>query len=189
MALPTVQELKDYLRITTSDEDAVIASLRASAIANVEAYIDLPIEARELTWVDEGTDGKSVYSLIFPYYPIDEAEDLTIEDSDGNLVDPAAYRVDLRTGMIRRTKGHVFANGPYTITAVAGWSAHPDYADLIEPAFRQAIIDIAAEMYAQRNPAASTDAVGSGIMTVHGLRKTPPRVERILTPFRRVWVG
>lgn len=189
MALPTLAELKAYLRRSTTDEDTLLESLLASATANLEAYLDIPITAREIVAVDEAGEGKAVYSLVFPYYPIDEDGTVTIEDADGVEVDATAYRVDYRTGMIRRTRGNIFANGPYTITATAGWSVHPQYADLMEPVFRQAILDLAGELYAQRNAGATTEAVGSGIMSVYGLRMMPPRTERMLQSYRRRWVA
>jgi hypothetical protein len=197
MSLPTGTDLKTYLRIETTAEDALLDTLVAQATATVEAWLDRPILTVCLDFIDEATpDDRAVRRLLVPVYPLDP-DALAIVDVDGTTVPATDYRVDALTGVIRGLVGVQFGNPPYTITADVGLQEHPQYATRIEPVLSRAIVDVAASWYHQRNPAAASVAAGGGVSTHafagagRGIGDThdaeiPPRVRAQLAPYRLV---
>jgi pyridoxal/pyridoxine/pyridoxamine kinase len=109
---------------------------------------------------------------------ITDADDLVIEDTD--------YSIDYRIGVISAATGISFATYPYTVVATVGLSAHPDYADFIEPVINAAILDIVADRWNRRNPAASNESEGGGVGTSYRGVGIPERVQEMLEPFRMV---
>lgn len=161
MALPTVSDLKAYLRIEHDAENALLAALLVRAQAQVEAWCDVPITAEAQTFVDAGdTLDTALTSLIFPRRPI---ANVTAVDADGNTVPAAEYRVNSNAGMLISNPGESFLYPPYTITADVGLSLRPDYAR-IEPLIGALLLDLAADLYQRRTPsAASETAAGTSV--------------------------
>lgn len=164
MALPTTQDLKDYLRIEHTAEDTLIGLLLVRAQAMVEQWTDTPIAAAERIAYDPPTAVVPPYApvltqLVFPWRPINET--ITLEDADGVEVDDTTYRVDARSGMVLALRGYAFENAPYKITAEVGFVFWDQYDSLIEPLLGQIIIDIAADLYTRRTPMATSET-GAG---------------------------
>lgn len=161
MALPTLSDIKAYLRIETTAEDALLTALLARAQAQVEVYCDVPITAASSTFVDEGSVlDRPLVSLVFPRRPIGS---VSVTDADGVTVPASSYRVNASAGMIIGNDEGVFVNAPYTITCQCGLSLRPDYAR-IEPIINQLILDLAADLYQRRTPsAASESAAGTSV--------------------------
>lgn len=191
MALPTVQNCKDYLRIEHSAEDAALSVWLTQSVALVENEIGRPVQVMtNRTWVLEcAHDNISANKLLVPLYPIASEDssagwdDLTLTDADGTvLVEGTDYRLDIRTGVITGID-RCFTNYPYTIVADVGLEALPEYATRIEPVMSAAILDVVADRYQRRSPAAITEATGGDVTTEYrgGL---PERVKELLRPWR-----
>ena len=192
MALPTVSDLKDYLRIETADEDDRLTALLDQAEAAIETWLQRPITAGSAAYTDEGLGypgGCGVLALIYPVFPIGTTGTpavpaVAITDADGVTVATTDYRVDRRTGIIRAEPGVTFANPPYTITATAGLSAAADYATRIEPAVSRAILALASHYYHRTNPAAVQESSGGGASTTYADGLLPKDVAALVQPFR-----
>lgn len=161
MALPTVADLKAYLRIEVNTENALLTALLARAKAMVELWVDCPIVGVEKTAYDPpgGTCVGSLDALVFPWRPI--ADEVTVTDASGTVIDAANYRVDRRSGIIYALNGYRFLNGPFAIEATVGLDQWDEYAGSVEALVSQVIIDVAADLYTRRTPMAVSET-GAG---------------------------
>lgn len=187
MALPTLNDVKRYLRKQTTNEDTLITALLASATGRVETYLRRPIEAEVRAYVDEAENGPC--SLIVPVTPVGDVT--TITDADDTALDLDLLRVGRETGLIKYKDGDRFENGPYTITVEVGLSLRDGYATRIEPVISQAILDTVADLYQARNPRASNEMAGGGVAVAYdqgNAEGVPHRVAAMLAPFRMVGV-
>lgn len=188
MALPTYTDLKTLLRIQTTAEDTLLAALISRATYMVQAHIGRPIATvADHPMTDEATTLTAyglVTKLLVPVTPYDAAS-LTITDADGTaLVVTTDYRVgSVWTGEIFAAAGAAFTNGPYTLTADVGLATASDYATRIEPVIGAAILDVAADLWARRNPAAQAEGAGGGVYTQWQSSGLPARVAAMLAPF------
>jgi hypothetical protein len=167
MALPSLQQIKDRLRIENDVEDDDLEVMRESAAAFIEEYIGRPIAAteREFTIENIGPDNISSGKMFLPMYPVLHEDDdlVTITDADDEAF--TDFRVNTQTGMIVATDGARFDNFPYTVTATVGLELLPGYATRVEPNLSQAFLDLCADWYQRRNPGAFTEGAGGGVMT------------------------
>ena len=76
-----------------------------------------------------------------------------------------------------------FDTWPYTIVATVGLSVRSDYALVVEPAVFQAILDIGADLYQRRSPAATSETTGGGVSSSY-VGGMPQRAADLLAPFR-----
>jgi hypothetical protein len=193
MALPAVQNLKDYLRVETTAEDTVLTAILARAGAAVRTYLDRPIEAVEKTYRIEGDSQRAygqITKLIVPDAPLSLAagKEPEVVDGDGNTVDPTMYMVNPETGVLRAVAGEVFAAFPYDVTATVGLATADDYAARIEPLIGACILDYAAELYQHRNPGAAQEST-LGVSVSYGGSGLPPRLQVALMALRRVGIA
>jgi hypothetical protein len=201
MAALTVDEVKAYLRVQTSDEDMLIASLLASASAAIDAWMNRPVYSAERTMQLGPTIANlnSEPRIFFAkMYPIGEIIGLT--DADGEEVDVADLRVDLRMGTLSYRSGQTWGCSPYTLVATVGLSEYEEFSSSIEPAIRQATMDIVSDLFQRRNPAAMSEREGGGIAVqysdqVRGIGAdnkredlVSPRVAAVLAPWRMLGV-
>lgn len=178
MALPSVTDLKSYLRIESNAENTLLTALLARAQAQVELWIDCPVTAVSQTYVDRAeTDADyPVTSLVFPRRPIAE---VSIVDVDGATVPTTDYWVSGATGVIYAESGCAFSNGRYTITASCGLSLSQHYT-LWEPVIAQCIFDLAADLYQKRTPNAASETSAATTITWDVSRDTAARVLKVL---------
>jgi hypothetical protein len=195
-----VRDIKRYLRIQTDEENPLLLGLINSGIALVEAWIGRPIEARPMTFTDSGVDmfDRPLAKLRVPVTPVSSL--LSVVDDDGGAVDLTRLRVDTVTGLVAYKDKSTFNNGPYTITASVGLSASPQYRFGASAAIQQAVVDIVADLYQRRNPAASREAEGGGIAVDYNPVQRgvgadnaredllPERTAAMLAPFRLMGV-
>ncbi len=188
MALPTVTDLKSYLRIESNAENTLLTALLARAQSQLEAWIDTPVTAMSQTAIDRADtiSGTVCTSLIFPRRPIGASP--TIVDSEGTTVDSAEYWVHENAGMIYAKDGYSFPYGPYTITATCGLSLRGDYAR-IEPVLSQCILDLAADLYQKRTPNASSESAAGTSIGWDVSRDTAARVMKVLHTFKLAVAG
>lgn len=199
MALPTVPDLKRYLRIETSAEDVVLAGLLAGAIGRVRALLDRPIAATSTTYVVEdrratalnvsrlSAERQGATFLRIPDTPVAADPAVVITDANGDIVPAADYRLTPATGLLRAVNG-LFDAFPYTIVATVGLETRDDYDEGVEPVLGAAIIDVAADLYHRRNPAATAERAGGGAGVEYSSDRPgiPGRVRDLLAPFARV---
>ena len=181
MALPTVSDLKSYLRIESTAEDTLLAALMLRAKAMLEQWIDVPITAEAQTSVDRAEAlAMPVTSLVFPRRPFTVT---SVVDSDSVTVPIADYYVDGKSGIIYGKTGITFPYGPYTISATCGLTLRSDYARL-EPLLAEVIIDLAADLYQRRTPGASSETAAGTTVQWDASRETVARIMKTLRLLR-----
>ena len=193
MALPTLQDCKDYLRIQHSAEDTMLTAWLAMVTAAIQTELGRFItEQTAKEWEDRVENNHmyhSVRALIVPpeNSPFDPAS-LTIEDTDSvALTDTVDYYAPITglEGTIRARPGMSFSNGPYLLTANVGLETRADYATAVEPALSMAILDTIADWYQRRNPNATSESTGGGVSTSYDVsRGLSARALALLAPFK-----
>ena len=188
MALPTVADLKAYLRIESNAENTLLTALLARAQAQLEVWTDVPVTAVNTTAVDRADtlSPQPCISLIFPKRPIGTTA--TIVDSEGTTLTAAEYTINQASGVIYANAGYSFPYGPYTITTSCGLSLRGDYAQ-IEPVLSQCIIDLAADLYQKRTPNAANETAAGTSITWDVSRDTAARVLKVLRAFKLAVAG
>lgn len=162
MALVTAADLKSYLRIETTAEDALLAALVDRAQATLEAWIDTPIAAEVQTAIDAADSPiEPVPSLIFPRRP---AFVTLITDRYGETVPASVWWQNTTSGVVYGFDGYVFPYGPYTLTAQVGLSLRQDFGRL-ESAVNSVILDLAADLYQRRTPGAGSETASGTSIT------------------------
>lgn len=157
MALPTVADVKAYLRIETAAEDTLLTSLLARAIAAVETYLGRPIEV---------TAGR------------------TFESSTSGVTDGWSVSRSVRyggSGSVANTTAAADIADAVTVTALA---THPDFTTRISAIVNGIILDTVSSWYRQRDPHVSNESAGGGISFTYSGRGLPPDAEMLLAPFR-----
>ena len=195
MAALTVQNCKDYLRIQSTAEDAMLATWLAMVTAAVAVELGRPIAtvtAQE--WEDRVENNHmyhSVRNLVVPpeNSPFDPAT-LTIEDVDALTLSSTTDYYAAVTGLegtIRARPGMSFSNGPYTLTADVGLETRSDYSTVVEPVINMAILDTVADWYQRRNPNATSESTGGGVSTSYSVTQgLSARAKELLDPYRAV---
>jgi hypothetical protein len=206
VALPVLADVKNYLRVTSTVEDATLRALLASATGLVTAWLDRPITALSRSYIVEDRRASATNvnvlssdprtgtgTLRIPDAPVASDPAPTIADADGSVVDPSMYRINYQTGVVRAANGVGFSSGgafsryPYTIVATTGLATRADYATVVEPCLFQAILDIVADLYQRRNPAATDESDGAGGSVRYGRAEEdlPLRTKALIAPFQR----
>jgi hypothetical protein len=193
MALLTVDDAKDYLKIQHDAEDTMLEGWLAMAFAACQNELGRPIETVDDTsWRDMAATGRlygAVRTLEVPpqYRPFDVGS-LVILDVDGvTLLDTEDYWPPLTgmEGVIEARPGMSFANGPYMLTADVGLETRADYSTIIEPAVNAATLDVLADRYQHRNPNATSESAGGGVSESYELKDgLTARARSLLAPFK-----
>ncbi len=124
MALPTLSDLKDYLRIESSAENALLTALLGRAKAMLELWTDTPITATSQSAIDRADAlDLPVTSLVFPRRPCAVT---AIVDSDGMAVSAADYWVDGRSHDTQRRLGS------YRLLCLDVDTGNPSREDVVE---------------------------------------------------------
>ena len=175
MSLPDFDELKAYLRVTTTVEDDLIEQINLSAQAWVEGYYDVPLESESMTfrglWPKIGVQRLPNTRLVVPVRPC--AETGTLTDADEATVSTGTYYIDPRTGYIEAKRHELFSNGPYDLVIRVGWEEHPDYDRKVEPILRQAVLWSASTFYRNRNVAAIYEQSGGQVSITYTEEEIP----------------
>ena len=188
MPLPSDEEIKQYLRLETDVEDDLIEVLNLTARALVEQYLKVPLESSNRTFTGrfprEGVRREPTTQLTVPIVPCEDGA--TVTDADGDEVDASTYTVDPRTGFIDTVRYEVFDNAPYTIAVEVGWEHHPDYDTRIDPLLRQAVMDLASDLYRRRNPGAIYEQSGGQVSITYTESDIPERTKTLLRALQSV---
>lgn len=175
----TVSEAKAHLRLDSSAEDLLIASLILTSRLHVEAALGLALISQAWTLtLDRWPDGDAV---VLPMRPVQAIAQVRVRDAAAGalVVDPASYRLDgqgVPARLVRREVGwpstHQNSAG-VEIDFVAGFGAAA--ADVPEP-IRHAVLLLVAHWYEHRDPI-EIGAAGTAI---------PRPVSELLAPYRVV---
>lgn len=191
MPLPSVQDLKDYLRVETDAEDSVIEDLLASALAWAASEIGRPIEAEERTFSAVVAQLWNGYTpaLALPIYPVATTPAPVVTDSAGDVVDALSYEVDPATGRLSAVDGYEFDDGPHVITATVGLDAHPDYDIRYEPKVRALVMGLASILYHQRNPGVTSESEGGSSVSYRDKDDLPQHLRSLRESLRIKRIG
>lgn len=170
MALPTVTEIKNFLRVETAAEDSVITDLRLSALAWAESLIGRPILKAPRTFGALTSSNLDGFTPAFdlPVWPVASNPAPVVKDANGVVVDASNYALDIRLGRLSSVDGYAFSYYPYVITATVGLEAHPEYATKYEPNVRSLIMGLVSILYHRRNPGAVGESAGGGVSVQYG---------------------
>jgi hypothetical protein len=185
MALPALQETKNYLRIQTNAQDSVVTDLLASAKSWAESRIGRRITASSqvLSTLWAGRDPFWQSIIYLPFFPVN-ATGLVLTDADGETVDADTYTVDGDAGELVAIAPDWFSNPPYEATADVGLSAGSEYASK-EPELRALIIGLTAILHLQRSPNAISDSGSGGVSVSYQSENALPRhLNSIVESFR-----
>lgn len=188
MALPTYTDLKSYLRIEHTSEDALLQQLitRAQGIL-VDLLHGLPLTTDAFSFIDDSQEGvqfQEPTKLFTPLRPIGGT--ITVTDFLGNTVDSTTYTVRPLLGIIYANRGYSFPMGPYTISCSAGLQYAKGYSTYVEPLLSSMIIDIAADLYQRRTPAAASEGAAG---TTVSYAASAEVITRIMPHVRRLRGG
>lgn len=184
MALPTVAQLKSYLKVETTAEDDQFTLWLARATALIEGLLGKPIVAVSTSTIVQPAQHpiSGLWRLMVPY-PF-TASGMTVTDADGATAAGGTYTANGDTGFIVFDEDATIS-GYYTVTAATGWSARSDYATKVEPLIAQAITDTVADWYQRRNPGATSETESSASATYESALGIPARVVACLGPILR----
>ena len=191
MSMPTLDQVKNRLRIEHDIEDEDIGFMRASAAAAIEEKVGRPIVAASRTWVIEfpypSWDGfVAPLQFMIPLYPVkhEDPDFVTITGVDNVAV--TDFRVNTETGLVTATGDTVFNQWPYTVVAKVGLDLMSDFATRIEPKLIAAFFDLCADWYQRRSPNAFAEGAGGGVITQYNQLGIPDRVCQLLESVRRM---
>lgn len=190
MALPNFDELKAYLRVTTSVEDALIGDILLAAIAWVRGFFKVPLESDSRTfrglWPKIGAQRQANTRLIVPVRPCSDTA--TITDGDGATVGDTTYYIDSRTGYVEAKRAVQFSNPPYDIAVDVGFEEHPDFDAAVDPILRQAVLWAASTYYRNRNVAAVYEQSGGQVSITYTEQQIPPLLRSLMDGIKdRAW--
>jgi hypothetical protein len=182
VALPTFDEVKAYLRVTTDVEDDLLEQITLSAQAWLRGYYQVPLGSSPRTfrglWPRYGTQREAQTRLVVPIRPCSDTA--TITDADGTTVSSALYVIDQRTGYVDAKRFESFWNPPYDIAIDVGWEEHPDFDEDVDPILRQAVFWAASTYYRNRNVAAIYEQSGGQVSITYTDEEIPPLLKSLM---------
>lgn len=150
----SLDEAKDHLRVTHTDEDQLIDGLIKLAREDVESFVGRALVTQTWQWI---LDGWPVV-LCVPRPPLQSVTSITYLDENGDSQTWASskYQVDTSShpGRIIPVEGEVYPSlqgetlNRVTVTYVAGYGA----ASTVPQTFKQAMKLLVAQYYVQREP-------------------------------------
>lgn len=146
----SLADAKNYLRVTSTDEDDVIADLIAAAERFIEAEVGrflTAVSATEHVSVGRNSRGFGVRN-----WPVSSTATITVTDPNATDV-TGIFDVDYTTGRFRAY--HLITAGTYTVTYTGGVSLSDSWA-ATRASLVNAVRDLVAEWYANRDPGASS---------------------------------
>lgn len=181
MALTTLAKLKQYLGITSTNDDAMLTELLASAEAFVLSYIDTNIEVQPFS---ERYNGTGSTGLVPDHTPIQSVTSLKV---DGMVISPSAahgqpgYFFDSTMIVLR---GYKFTRGRLNVelSYTAGYPQVP--ADVT-----QAVNYIAAQMYKRKDRiGVSSKTIGQESIS-YDANDLDTKSAKILNAYKRRWLS
>jgi uncharacterized phiE125 gp8 family phage protein len=163
----TLEDAKAHLKLDTADDDTLITALIAAARARAEWHTGRAFITQSWAlWLDRWPNGNCVE---IPLPPSQAVTSLTTYASDdtATVLDASLYQVDLASAPARVTlKSPASAANTRTLNAVAiaFTAGYGDDASDVPQAIRTAILEILADLYANRgdvnsNPPSTAQAM------------------------------
>lgn len=146
----TLAEAKAHLKIDTSDEDALVATLITAARARAEwhtgrAFVTQRWRLRLDVWPQQGV-------IELPLPPLVSVEEVAVTDAGGirSVLDTASYRVDTASApgrvIVTARPPSLRARDGLEVAFTAGYGD----ASAVPAAIKQAILEIVADLYTHR---------------------------------------
>ncbi len=193
MALPSFDELKDYLKVETDEEDALIQGILDGANGWVTRYFGVPLDSDSRTfynrWPRKGYRREPLEQITVPITPCDGSAVLT-NPRTLEVVPDDTYTVDQRAGIINTVYGESFEDIAYTVEVSVGWDHDPDFFSVSEPVLRQAILWAGTDYYRRRNSGAEYEQSGGQVSITYTKDDVPPVLRGLLESLRprgRAW--
>jgi uncharacterized phiE125 gp8 family phage protein len=152
MAVITLEEAKNYLKIDTADDDVLISILISAAERLVEKYTGRTLLTRDFIFkLDDPS-----WEILIPHSPLQSVSKIEIVDDNGVVTEVAAsnYYVDIdqdQQGRVRLRSGCVWPYhrgfASFVISGKAGYGDSPD--DIPLP-LKTAIMTTLALIYEKR---------------------------------------
>lgn len=199
-AIVTVQDVKDYLRIETDAEDALLAELIVEATGLVQAMVGPSLTHASVTWYDDAETMRlntGITNLQLKFTPIDE-DTLVITDCNDEVVPADSYVIRQDEGLVKAKTSNFsqgpawsFSMGPYKLTCVAGYEFADQYATVLLPLIKSLLTDYTAFLWQQRTLGSSSEKAAGTTVTFVVDQPTglPERVARNIRRLRRVVYG
>ncbi|MFH1035260.1 MAG: head-tail connector protein [Pseudomonadota bacterium] len=193
-ALTSVQAVKDYLRLSSGENDALLATLIEAVSAHFAAYTGRNLTARDYS-PDPGSadfdpdnailDGSGYPEQLLPQYPVQNLASLSL---DGVALPPAqapgqaGWVLDRSAGVLSLLGG-VFTRGRHNlaVTFRAGFESPP--ADLAQACLEQAATRFQESGAAQGRLGVSARTLADGSVSYQG-QALLPQVTAVLDRYR-----
>lgn len=172
--LTTLSNVKAYLRLTATTDDALLGRLITAASEWVRKFVERDITEGTYTLVLDGTGGPKI---CVPHYPVTE---ITAMSVDGVAV--ALASLVARGALITRTDGGKFTKGlaNVTVTFKAGFATVPADID-------QATVQIVAWRYKEMSRIGEASKSAGGQETIsYQITDVPRDVRTLLQSWRKV---
>jgi len=176
-SLVTISELRSYLKIEHREEDVLLNDI----LREVEAiFRQLVRRAIEVETVDEVVrPGGKETTLFLKNFPVNDAEDFVVLDSDDEEVDEDNYELDPVLGTVVGD----FSGTYYTVTYTGGLSVSSRYSTEILPSIKRAIKLWASDTYYHRSPRVTSEKLGDETTHLDGIA-VPRQVASIINFYR-----
>ena len=176
--LTTLANVKTWLGVTTTTDDAVLARLISAASGFIQTWLNRTIGLNAYSEVRNGPGGTR---LVFANPPVTAVSGVTV---DGVAIpaatgsDDAGYLFDSRILYLR---GHRFGPGVQnvSISYTAGYAVVP-------PEIEQAAIELVALRYRERDRTGYSSRSLSGESAAFVAKDLPPDVQTVLGKYQKV---
>lgn len=179
--------MKSYLRIENTAENDLLDELVEQATSQAESLLGQPLLSEERTFVDvvPAYDPYGRHSLMLPVWPVASTPAPVTTDFNGTVINSSTYTLD-SLGRLVANAGSTWSASPFSVVATVGLENHPSYLTRIEPQLRSLILGLAAVLYHQRNPNASSDSSGGGVSVSYANNEygLPPHLYQIVMRLR-----
>lgn len=181
MALITIEDLKDYLKVTSTEQDLLLTQFVDDAQSILEAWLTRTLESASFTEVFNG-DGTD--TVVLRNIPVTAVSEVLTSIEDSTEVDSTAYKFNPNNGVLK-LDSKVF---PKTfqdcrVKYTAGWTT-----STLPDAVRMGLIEMAALLY--KNSGHGGDRLGKQSVnqaqgsTLNYIHKLSPVVQKALSKYR-----
>lgn len=179
--LVELKAAKDFLRITGTDDDGLIAIMLGGIEATIKENLSNKIIAEEATvYLDGGGE-----TMRIPYVPVSEevGDEITVHDDIYNVdVDSDMYRLVPTTGQIfYKNEATLWPEGAkrYLVTYTSGYSIRDDYAEVVER-IKLAELTWLSDIYFQRGASVTKEAIDEVSQAYEVTKNLPSNVLTLL---------
>jgi len=148
----TLDEAKAHLKVDTTDDDALIASLITAARARAEWHTGRAFVTQSWTlWLDGWPESGIVEIPLPPLQSVTQVATYAPDDTP-SVLDPSLYQLDLASAPARLVLKGIFALANLRAVNAVEIAFTAGYGDAgaVPAPVKQAILQIAADLYAHR---------------------------------------